>query len=523
MLQPILIDSSDFTEIRENECIYVDKTAYFHKLITRLDARRFFLARPRRFGKSLMISTLKAIFDGRRKVFDGLAISKTDWTWEKYPVLHFNLGAASGTTAQEFSQLFPIEVEKAIVEAGGAYNPAWPPAGNFARAIDTLSTKNNAKGVVILIDEYDDPVARLLDKPDEAEEVRGILAGFYRQMKDRTGKIRFLMITGVSKFTKMSVFSALSNLVDISFDDDYATMLGYTESELDEYFTEHMHAHAEAMEMDYDAYRNELKRWFNGYRFWKFKGESVYNPVSIGMNMSKREPEFKSYWRTTGKASMLMNYIKREGFLSIDMESVRGVQEDDFDVSDIRNLKPVPMLYQTGYLTLGDYNRFLHSYELRVPNEEVRKDLAILTAAAIADKKPDWVTALGSKLLLAEWDEFFEGLKALYAALPYGSKEGYVHEFSYERCLYILLKSQAIHCTTEDRQANGQADIVAVSPAGVYIFELKVDESADEALKQVQNKHYDAPYHGQKLPVWIIGLNFDSKTRHLVEAKVEKG
>ena len=523
MLQPILVDSSDFTEIRENECIYVDKTAYFHKLITRRDARRFFLSRPRRFGKSLMISTLKAIFEGRRELFDGLAISKTDWTWEKYPVLHFNFGFAAMSSAEEFRQVFPNTVKTAIQNAGGKYDSSESAVVNFGNAIDNLSAENDGKGVVILIDEYDDPVARLLDKPEEAEEVRGILADFYRQMKDRTGKIRFLMITGVSTFTKMSVFSALSNLVDLSFDDDYATMLGYTESELDEYFAEHMRDHAKALEMDCDAYRAELKRWFNGYRFWKFKGESVYNPVSIGMNMSKREPEFVTYWRTTGKASMLMNYIKRDGFLSIDMESVRGVQEDDFDVSDIRNLKPVPMLYQTGYLTICDYNRFLHSYELRVPNEEVRKDLSILTAAAIADRKPDWVTSLGSKLLLAEWDEFFDGLKALYAALPYGSKEGRVHEFSYERCLYVLLKSQAIRCTTEDRQANGQADIVAVSPVGVYIFELKVNESADNAIDWARSRHYDAPYHGHDLPVWIIGLNFDKETRQLVEAKAVRG
>ena len=519
-LQPILVDSSDFTEIRENKCIYVDKTAYFHQLITRRDARRFFLARPRRFGKSLMISTLKAIFEGRRELFDGLAISNTDYEWKKYPVLHFNFGFAAMSSGDEFRRTFSNTVKMGIQNAGGTYDSSETAIVNFGNAIDVLSTENNEKGVVILIDEYDDPVARLLDKPEEAEKVRGMLASFYGQMKDRTGKIRFLMITGVSKFTKMSVFSALSNLVDLSFDDDYATMLGYTEAELDEYFAEHMRDHAKALEMDYDAYRAELKRWFNGYRFWKFKGEAIYNPVSIGMNLSKREPEFKPYWRTTGKASMLMNYIKRDGFLSIDMESVRGVQEDDFDVSDIRNLKPVPMLFQTGYLTIGDYNRRSHLYELRVPNEEVRKDLAILTAAAIADRKPDWVTSLGSKLLLAEWDEFFEGLKALYAALPYGSKEGTVHEFSYERCLYVLLKSQAIRCTTEDRQANGQADIVADSPAGVFIFELKVNESADEALRQVREKHYDAPYHGRGIPIWTIGLNFDGNTRQLVEAKV---
>ena len=215
-LQPILTDSSDFPEIREGGCVYVDKTAYFHDLITRRDARRFFLARPRRFGKSLMISTLKAIFQGRKDLFDGLAISKTDWKWEEYPVIHFNLINAAASTVEEFKQLFLLEVKKGVTEAGGTFDAQYSATGGFAVAIDELSAKNDGKGVVILIDEYDAPVARLLDKPDDAEIVRGLLADFYSQMKDRTGRIRFLMITGVSKFTKMSVFSALSNLKDIS-------------------------------------------------------------------------------------------------------------------------------------------------------------------------------------------------------------------------------------------------------------------------------------------------------------------
>ncbi len=186
MLQQISNNSSDFPKMRKNGYVYVDKTAYLYDMITGADAC-LFIARPRRFGKSLMISTLKAIFEGRRELFDGLAISRTDWAWEKYPVLHFNLGAAAGTSIDEFTKLFPIEVERAILAAGGTYNPDWPPAGNFARAIDTLSEASGDKGVVILIDEYDDPVAQLLDKPDEAETIRGILASFYREMKDRTG------------------------------------------------------------------------------------------------------------------------------------------------------------------------------------------------------------------------------------------------------------------------------------------------------------------------------------------------
>ena len=308
MLQPISTNSSDFPKLRRKRCVYVDKTGFFHKLITGADDC-FFLARPRRFGKSLMITTLKAIFEGRRDLFDGLAISQTDWKWEKYPVLYFNFGKAAADSASRFEQNFTSVVKNALLEAGFSYDKDNTPEINFGTAIDTLSQyhdveiqdnaslhNNDEKGVVILIDEYDDPVAQLLDKPDEAEAVRGLLANFYRQMKDRTGNIRFLMITGVSKFTKMSVFSALSNLTDLSMKDEYATMLGYTESELDKYFDGHMHAHAEKMGLSYSDYRMELKRWFNGYRFGRSVKETVYNPVSIGVNLSMQEAFFQPCW-----------------------------------------------------------------------------------------------------------------------------------------------------------------------------------------------------------------------------------
>ncbi len=529
MLKPISIDSSDFPKMRKKGCIYVDKTAYFHKLLTGENAC-YFLSRPRRFGKSLMITTLKAIFEGRRNLFDGLAISQTDWKWESYPVLYFNFIHASTSTVEDFDLLFQTEVKRGITEAGGTYDPQLPATANFMQAIDKLAAKSKEedngngedKGVVILIDEYDAPVARLLDKPDEAEKIRGKLADFYGQMKDKTGKIRFLMITGVSKFTKMSVFSALSNLMDISFADDFATMLGYTEDELDAFFGEHLHAHAEVMKMDDGAYRAELKRWFNGYRFGRYSQATVYNPVSIGVNLFWKEPCFKCGWAETGKASMLMNSLKRDDFLTVDMEAVQNVRERDFDMTDIRNLKAVPMLFQTGYLTISDFNPLVQSYELRVPDEEVRQDLALLTASVIANRGTDWVSTLADRLLSAEWEDFFDGLKALYASLPYGPKEGRVHEYSYERNLLVLLKAQAIRCTTEDRQANGQADIIATHPCGVFIFELKVAESAEAALEQVRAKSYDAPYRGQNRPIWLVGLNFDSQTHHLLDAKAEK-
>ncbi len=522
-LQPIAIDSGNFPELRKNKCVYVDKTAYFHRLITNPGARRFFLARPRRFGKSLMISTLKALFEGRRELFDGLAITRTDWKWEKWPVIYFNFGfAASSASAAQTRRDFRDAVGSALTEAGAAYSRRKSPASNFGCAIDALSAANKGRGVVILIDEYDDPVARLLHKPAEAEKVREHLADFYGQMKDRTDRIRFLMVTGVSKFTKMSVFSALSNLVDLSFEDDCATMLGYTEEELDEYFGGHMEAHAAKMGLSDGAYRAGLKRWFNGYRFGKYSTETVYNPVSIGVNMSAREPGLKTSWSSTGKASMLMNFLGRKAFAALDAERLQGVREQDFDVSDIRNLRLAPMLFQTGYLTIRDYDPLRRRYTLGVPNEEVRQDLATVTAAAIADRDTAWVSELADHLLDAQWDAFFAGLKALYAGLPYGATEGNVQEYSFERTLVVLLKSQAMQVVAEERQADGQADVVAVHPCGVYIFELKVDESADAALAQIRERRYDAPYRAESRPVWLVGLSFDRKTRRLADAKAER-
>ncbi len=522
-LQPIAIDTNSFPELRRKECVYVDKTGYFHRLVTRLDASRFFLARPRRFGKSLMISTLQAIFEGRRELFDGLDISRTDWKWEKYPVLYFNMGfAASSISFEEFRLNFQLTVRRSINAAGWTYDEKETPAGNFGIAIEELPKANDGKGVVILIDEYDDPVAQLLAKPDEAEKVRECLADFYHQMKDRAEKIRFLMITGVSKFTKMSVFSALSNLVDLSFEEECATMLGYTEKELDRYFAEHMRSHAQRMGHSDEAYRAELKRWFNGYRFGKFNKETVYNPVSIGVNLSQQKPVFSSCWASTGKASMLMNFLKRQDFLGVDMDNVQDVQEADFDVSDIRALRTVPMLFQTGYLTIKDYEPFSNTYNLCVPDVEVRKDLASLTTAVLTNRGTSWVLTLCAKLLKCKWEEFFTGLKSLYAAMPYGPTEGNIQEYSFERVLLTLLWSQAIQCRTEERQANGQADIVAEHPCGITIFELKVDEPVEAALEQVRQKGYDAPNRAKGVPVWLVGLSFDRQTRQLLDAKAEK-
>ena len=522
-MKTIAENANDFADLRTTDrgnCIYVDKTGYFHRLVTAPGKKLFFIARPRRFGKSLMITTFKYIFQGRRELFKGLKIDRTDYDWKVHPVIHIDFSLCARETHAAFMDEMPAVVKTAITKSGYAYDAAESPSVNFLNAIEWHFAQGTP--CVVLIDEYDDPVAKALANPVEAELIRSELAGIYGKIKGRTDMIRFLMITGVSKFTKMSVFSALSNLTDISPKAEYAEMLGYTEEELDEYFGEHMAAHAKVMGLSDEAYRAELKRWYNGYRFSADNPVTVYNPVSTGLTFADQSREFRGTWTQTGRASMLMNFIKREGALQVDLDGVVSAGESDFDVSDLGNLSPIGMLYQTGYLTIADYSQGL--YQLRVPDEEVKRDIAALLAGAWAGRDAQWSASLGVKLRAGKWGDFFEGLKALYAKLPYGSRESFErkNEFSYQRPLCALLAAQGFRYDPEVTQTAGRSDLIAEHPSGIWIFELKVDETAEAALAQIKSKDYAAPYRARNLPIWAIGLAFDSKTRQLIDAKEER-
>ena len=526
-MRPIATDTHDFPSLRKDGKIYVDKTMYMHRLVANADAKLFFVSRPRRFGKSLTISALKALFSARRELFKGLAIEKTDWQWEKYPIIHFEFNDLDTIDIETFEKSLAWHIERKLSEAGYSYNRSIAPADNFGMAIDTLAVQKDEngnairKGVVILIDEYDAPVGHCLGKIDMAEAVRDRLSAVYSQMKNRTGDIRFLLMTGVSKFTKLSVFSALNNIVDVSQQNEYAAMFGYTEEELSANFEEHLRNHAEIMGKPYDDYRAEMKRWYNGFRFAKNDATTVYNPISVAYTLSRKEPCFSATWATTGRPSMLMNYLKREDLLSIDYEGMSGVPSAAFDVADLRNLTAIALLFQSGYLTVKGYDAESDDYTLGVPDEEVRRDLTTLMAGVAAGETDVWAANLGKTLLHANWTKFFAGLRSLYAHLPYGPREDDVQEFSYERVLYTLLASQGVEVVSEDRQTNGRADIVAKHKKGIYIFELKVGESVDKAFAQIREKGYAEPYLASGKPIWLIGLTFDPKTRHLVDCAAE--
>ena len=444
--------SDDFAELRKNDAIYVDKTDFVHKLVSDRNSNIVFVSRPRRFGKSLTVSLLKNLFAGRRELFRGLAIEKTDWKWLKHPVIHFDFNGMTVETPEKFGMEMANHVHDRLARAGFTCDTTRSAAENFAQAIETLAEKSRrdakerpgefGEGVVILIDEYDAPVGHALADVEKAEKIRDRMSSLYAQMKSRTGDIRFLFMTGVSKFTKLSVFSALSNIKDVSMLDPYATMFGYTEEELGKYFEPHMRVHAAKMGLSYEAYRAEMKRWYNGFRFARNVETTVYNPISVAYTLKNQEPHFTATWATTGRPSMLMNFLKREDVAGLGWEDGVEAVEEEFDVAELDALTAKAMFYQSGYLTIKDYDAGL--FTLGVPDEEVRRDLAKLTVGAMAEESMQWAASLGAKLLAADWPKFFVGLKSLYAHLPYGPTEESVQEFSFERVLYTLLASQGV-------------------------------------------------------------------------------
>ena len=510
----------DFRNMRKDGYRYVDKTALLYPLVTRGMDSFFFISRPRRFGKSLMLSTLECLFRGERELFKGLAIDQMDYDWAEYPILHFNFGTMDVTTFEAFQAGFVARVQEVIEDAKATYNPALAPNDNFSRAIKALA-RDRGKPVVILIDEYDAPVGHALNDIAKATAIRAKLSAFYGEIKNNVGNIRFMMMTGVTKFTQLSVFSALNNLTDLTMDSRYATLLGYTDEELEANFSKTMHRHAEVMGLSYADYREKLRWWYNGYRFARWNTTKVYNPYAIGQTLGACEPEFIGTWIATGQTSAVINYFTNNQLVELDYEHIEGVSEEDLDVCGLENIQPISLLYQGGYLTIKEYRRA--RFTLGIPDEEVRRALNSLLVQKFAGTPSDRYRNLTCQALEeADFSTFFGYLSDLYAHLSYGPKENSVQEFSFQRILYVLLTSDgSFRVTAEDRQSQGRADLVAETPERVFVFELKVDGTPQEALDQIKEKGYAEPYRHSSKEVHLIGLSFDGATRRITGTATE--
>ena len=367
----------DFRNMRKDGYRYVDKTALLYPLVTRGMDSFFFISRPRRFGKSLMLSTLECLFRGERELFKGLAIDKMDYDWKSYPVLHFNFAGLKVETLEAFKIDFSSRVKETLAKAGCTWNDADFPGANFSRAINTLAAGSEQKSVVVLIDEYDAPVSHALNDVPKAEAIRQELSDFYIQIKNNVGNIRFMMMTGVTKFTQLSVFSALNNLTDLTLQPEAATLLGYTEEELEANFSKSLHRHAEVMGLSYEDYRGQLRWWYNGYRFSPRCKTRVYNPLAIGRTLSRRSEYFEPTWSETGHSTALMKYLSTHPLTARDYECLPEMNRRIFDIYDLDAIKDVTFLYFLGCLTIKDFDP-ISDFTLGIPNEDARRLLASL-------------------------------------------------------------------------------------------------------------------------------------------------
>ena len=511
----------DFRIMREKGYRYVDKTALLYPLVTRDGDGFFFISRPRRFGKSLMLSTLKCIFQGRRDLFKGLAIDQMDYDWNSYPIISFDFFPVETSSFELFKEDLRTTVKRALAEAGADWDESVSTHLNFAAAIDQLAAANEHGQVVVLIDEYDAPVGHALQDVKKASAIREQLSYIYAQLKSHAAKIRFMMMTGVTRFTQLSVFSALNNLTDLTMDDQCATLLGYTDEELEANFSKTLHRHAEVMGLSYEDYREQLRWWFNGYRFAQWNTTKVYNPYAIGQTLRACSPEFTGTWSRSGSTSTVINYFTNNQLVERDYENVEDVSEDDLDICGLEDIRPIAMLYQGGYLTIKDYRR--SRFTLGIPDEEVRRAFNTQLVRKFAQKKDnDYRNLLCDSLAEGDVATFLGRLSDLYAHLAYGPQEDSIYEFSYQRILHVLLTSDgSFRVTAEDRQSHGRADLVAETPERVFVFELKVDGTPQQALDQIKEKGYAEPYRHSGKEVHLIGLSFDGETRRLTGTAAE--
>jgi len=504
-----------FADLRQGKYLYVDKTEYVWKLV-RSYKGIYFLSRPRRFGKSLMVSTLKAIFEGRKELFDGLAISKKEYDWKPYPVIHFDMGNCSAKTPQALERfiedrLCDVAAEHNVTLRGQSY------ATRFESLISALSKRGK---VVILIDEYDKPILNNVTNP-EADAILGVLKGFYSTIKTCEDLERFVFITGVTKFCHVSLFSDLNNLTDITMRSDYATMFGYTQSELEHYFSDRIEATAQAQKVSVEELKRKLKAWYDGYCFEE-TSETVYNPVSIA-KFFENDGKFDNYWFATGTPSFLMELAKKTDFNFEDAVS-KAVPGVTFDAFEIHNIDPVTLLLQTGYLTIKSSEiRFNKRwFWLDFPNEEVAESFSTYLLNSYVGRTQREVSSFSADLATA----FLEGnlnqarkvLESFFAGVPYTIHKK--SEATFQTVFYAIFRLLGFNVETESCTNDGRIDAVVQTDDHIYLFEFKLDDD-DTALSQIKDKAYFKKYLQSSKKITMIGVNFDSVKGQLIDWQTE--
>ena len=529
------IGMQSFDQIREEGYVYVDKTALVYELAN--SGKIYFLSRPRRFGKSLLLSTLKHYFLGHKELFRGLAIDDLEQEWKVYPVFHVDFNGGDFTQRGALEQKLNAYVGEWELLYGS--NPLETSLGDRFQGVIRRAHQQTGQRVVVLIDEYDKPILDVLDTGssvvDESgnripleDRHRNILKGFYSTFKAADADLRFVMLTGVTKFSQVSVFSGFNQPDDISMDESYEALCGITKEELETVFAESIQELAEKYRVESDEMKRMLRLQYDGYHFSPAMTD-IFNPFSLLNAFSKKM--LRDYWFASGTPTYLIRLLNHSN------EQINDLTGKYYDVSEFIDYKadverPLPMIYQSGYLTIKDYDQSTESFLLDFPNNEVRKGFLSLIASSYlknSEERPEgWVRDAFRQLNRGEVEPFCESLTAFLSSIPYDSHESLkdikATEKHFQYTFYLILRLLGVYCLgikVEDRQSYGRVDCTLELEEYVYIFELKMDGSADEALQQIEQKGYAKPYATDPRRIIRIGMNFSSQTRTIAQWKVQ--
>ncbi len=498
---PIGIQS--IREILEEDQVYVDKTGFAKELID--SGKHYFISRPRRFGKSLFLNTLEEIFKGDKKLFKGCQIAESDYDWQTYPVLSFDFSRLAAGSGQELQ----ISLQESIIKMGRSRGITLEGSSMqilLETLIEELAKKNR---VVILVDEYDSPIINKLDHLEVAKNNRDLLKDFFTTLKSLDKYLKFTFVTGVSKFSQVSLFSGPNNLTDITMNPKYGDMMGYTEEELKANFVSHLEAQKGPLE--------ELRHWYNGYKF-SDRDISVYNPYSTLRFLSEKKA--KSYWYGTGTPSFLIHELQNHPQSVVPLSGATATESQLMDISSLSHIDLTALMFQTGYLTIQSYSAASNRYQLGFPNQEVREAFLESLIHHFAKINPTLSTRCQELLEKKELASFFKQINALIASFPY---QLFVKatEATYQCILLGLLKGMGLEAVAEGITNKGRTDLVIHLEQMIYLLELKLDSTSDAALSQIHQKGYFEQQTQKGKEIALVGVNFSSESRNIAAWKGE--
>ena len=505
-LYPVGIQN--FESLRRDGYFYVDKTARVYELAK--TGRYYFLSRPRRFGKSLLISTLEAYFQGKRELFEGLAIEGLEKEWKDYPVIHLDLNAKKFDTEEDLIRL--IDRQLLVYESVYGSVPTDVTIDDRFVSLIRNAAEKSGERVVILVDEYDKPMLQAIGNDTLQSEYRNTLKAFYGVLKSMDGYIKFALLTGVTKFGKVSVFSDLNNLEDISRNPSYMDICGISGEELLRDFSDDIQELAAANGQTFEQACDQLKTDYDGYHFCP-DSPGMYNPFSILNTFKSRR--YGSYWFETGTPTYLVELLKKSNY---DLEEMSHV-ETDADILDsiFTDDNPIPVIYQSGYLTIKGYDKEFGIYELGFPNREVEegfmKFLLPYYSSVSKTSSPFEIKKFVQDVKRGDIDGFMERLQSFLADCPYELAKDV--ELHYQNVLFIVFRLAGLYTKVEYHTSRGRIDLVLQTDSYVYVMEFKLDGSAEQALQQIEEKQYALPFAKDSRKVYTIGVNFSSETRNI--------